>query len=337
MSSENIRLVQLLHPAEGRKIAIVNEPQLILLLAIQSVYHLALQALEKHVKLCDYIASLSQGEELHYDEVYSGKSDWKILPAFDHPENAFACLVSGTGLTHKSSAMNRQMMHHTETSQLTDSMKMYQWGVEGGRPAKDAIGTQPEWFYKGTGHILKAHAEALEVPVYGNDGGEEAEIAGIYLIDKAGNPRRIGFCTGNEFSDHVMEKKNYLYLAPSKLRNCAIGPEIVLTPDIEALEGRVDILRKDAVIWSKEIHSGEKNMAHSLANLEYHHFKYDIHRIPGQAHVHFFGADAFSFGEQIALQNGDLMRVQWENMGRALQNPLVIAAEKEKLVKILTV
>ncbi len=52
-------------------------------------------------------------------------------------------------------------------------------------------------------------------------------------------------------------------------------------------------------------------MAHSLANLEYHHFKYANHRVPGQAHVHFYGADAFSFGEDVRLQDGDRMEVRW--------------------------
>lgn len=335
MTSESIRLLQLYHPAEGRKVALVHDPKLVLLSSIQSVYQLALEALDKKIPLAEYILSLSQADELDYDQVYFRKSDWSIFPAFDHPENPYACLVSGTGLTHKNSALNRQMMHHTDDAQLTDSMQMYQWGVEGGHPAKDAIGTQPEWFYKGSGHILKAHAESLTVPPYANDGGEEAEIAGVYVIDREGNPRRIGFCTGNEFSDHVMEKKNYLYLAPSKLRHCALGPELVITPDFDALKGSVKILRKEEVIWSKEIHSGEKHMAHSLANLEYHHFKYAAHRIPGQAHVHFFGADAFSFGEQIALQTGDLMRIHWKNMGRPLQNPLVVHSEKEKLVKAI--
>ena len=47
-------------------------------------------------------------------------------------------------------------------------------------------------------------------------------------IDRKGHPVRIGFTTANEFSDHVMEKKNYLYLAPSKLRGCAIGPELLI-------------------------------------------------------------------------------------------------------------
>ncbi len=40
------------------------------------------------------------------------------------------------------------------------------------------IGTPPEWFYKGTGTILRAHGEPLDVPAYAEDGGEEGEIAG---------------------------------------------------------------------------------------------------------------------------------------------------------------
>jgi hypothetical protein len=32
------------------------------------------------------------------------------------------------------------------------------------------------------------------------------------------HPRRVGFALGNEFSDHTLEKKNYLYLAHSKGR-----------------------------------------------------------------------------------------------------------------------
>ncbi len=35
----------------------------------------------------------------------------ELLPSFDHPQNQAACIVSGTGLTHKNSALNRQMMH----------------------------------------------------------------------------------------------------------------------------------------------------------------------------------------------------------------------------------
>ena len=39
---------------------------------------------------------------------------------------------------------------------LTDSMKMFQMGLEGGRPEAGKIGAAPEWFYKGVGTILRA-------------------------------------------------------------------------------------------------------------------------------------------------------------------------------------
>ncbi|MEP7141753.1 MAG: AraD1 family protein [Ferruginibacter sp.] len=329
MSKENIRLVQVSHPQIGRSVALVQEPSLALLTATPSVYQLALDSIEKKDQIESLILSRLSGELLNYDAVYGGKDEWKLLPSFDHPQHS-ACIVSGTGLTHKNSALNRQMMHVAAEAKITDSMQMYQWGVEGGHPENGKVGVQPEWFYKGTGNILRGHGESLEIPCFGNDGGEEPEVAGVYIVDRDGKPWRVGLTTGNEFSDHTMEKKNYLYLAPSKLRNCAIGPELVLSAGFESVHGTVSILRDGHIIWSKDIRSGEKNMAHSLSNLEHHHFKYPGHRIPLQAHVHFFGADAFSFGDQLKLLDGDLMTIYWKELGRPLKNPLKVSDDIEK-------
>jgi hypothetical protein len=334
---ESIRLVQLSHPTAGRKLALVEEPGLRLLTSPASAYDLALEAIHTPIDLNSLIKKRLSGEVIDYSLVYEGGSDWSILPSFDCPQNQFACLVSGTGLTHKNSALNRQMMHTNETSALTDSMKMYQWGLEGGRPQKGSIGIQPEWFYKGTGHILRGHRAPLVVPAFGNDGGEEPELAVVYVTGRSGEVYRIGFTTGNEFSDHVMEKKNYLYLAPSKLRNCAIGPELVIDAEFDNVEGTVSVLRKEKTLWSAPVHTGEQHMAHSLENLEYHHFKYPDHRQPLQAHVHFLGADAFSFGAGIQLQDGDEMMVQWKGFGRALVNPISIAEKNETLLSIKSV
>lgn len=330
---ENIRLVQLHHPSIGRRIALVQEPVLVLLDNFTSAYDLVVKAIDSEEDIFSLIENNRTSDRLEYDPVYNGSSEWKILPSFDCPGINSNCLVSGTGLTHNSSALNRQVMHQTEAGTLTDSMKVYQWGVEGGRPGKGKIGVQPEWFYKGTGSILRGHGDALLVPNYGNDGGEEPEIAGVYIIDRNGQPIRIGFTTGNEFSDHVMEKKNYLYLAPSKLRTCSIGPELVLTEDFTELKGNVRVSRNGTELWSSVVHTGENHMAHSLENLEYHHFKYADHRQPLQAHVHFFGTGAFSFGAGIKLQTGDKMEVHWEDMGRPLVNTLEIETNKEELIK----
>ena len=333
---ENTRLVQITHPSGGRKVAVVAEPFLVLLKNVTSVYHLVLQALDSENNILSIIESNLSDEKIEYDAVYNGSNEWKLLPSYDNPDAASNCVVSGTGLTHHSSALNRNVMHQTEAGTLTDSMKVYQWGIEGGKPGKGKIGIQPEWFYKGTGSILKGHGDALTVPNFGNDGGEEPEIAGIYIIDKKCNPVRIGFTTANEFSDHVMEKKNYLYLAPSKLRSCSIGPELVLTTDFAALKGNVSVSRNGTALWSADVQSGENNMAHSLENLEYHHFKYADHRQPLQAHVHFFGTGAFSFGAGIRLETGDQMKVEWDGMGRSLINTIQIETGEESLIGVKT-
>jgi hypothetical protein len=78
-------------------------------------------------------------------------------------------------------------------------------------------------------------------------------------------------------------------------------------------------------------------MCHSLANIEHHHFKYESHRRPGDLHIHFFGADAFSFGDGVRLQDGDVMQVRFAGFGRALRNPLSRAQIPAKAVVVQAV
>ncbi len=141
-------------------------------------------------------------------------------------------------------------------------------GLEGGSLQKGNIGVQPEWFHKGNGSMLKAHGEPLEIPPFANDGGEEPEVAGVYLVDKNGEPWRIGFTTANEFSDHVMEKKNYLYLAPSKLRNCSIGPELIIDEEFLELKGTVKILR-NTLPWNRNRNDSLSGCCFYLFNLSH--------------------------------------------------------------------
>jgi len=325
-----MRLIQLIGP-DGRRVGLVEDAHINFLHRFTSIWTLAQAALQDAVPLQTKVDPT--GERLLYDSIYSGRGVWRILPAIDHPEEPARCLVSGTGLSHIRSAASRQAMH-AAGEQVTDSMRMYEWGVEGGRPEPGAVGTAPEWFFKGTGGVLRGHNQPLDVPLYAEDGGEEPEVAGIYLIDAAGQPRRVGMAAGNEFSDHVVEKKNYLYLAASKLRTCAIGPELVVNAEFGLVTGEVSIERAGAVLWRKSIRTGEQVMCHSLANLEHHHFKFEAHRRPGDVHVHFFGADAFSFGEGVRLENSDVMQVRWDGFGRPLRNPIRIAPREEKLITV---
>jgi hypothetical protein len=328
-----MRLIQLLGP-EGRRVGHVEESRIRLLRGHDSVYELAVVAAGSGTPLTGIVTEWLSPDLLDYDAIYAGASPWRILPPIDHPREPERCMVSGTGLSHTGSARNRQAMHAVQAAQMTDSMRMFQWGIAGGRPEPGEIGVSPEWFYKGTARALRAHGEPLDVPTYAEDGGEEPEVAGVYIIDSEGQPRRIGMTTGNEFSDHLFEKKNYLYLAASKLRTCAIGPELVVDPDFQHVAGEVAIERAGEVVWSKPVETGESVMCHSLANLEHHHFKFEAHRRPGDVHVHFFGADAFSFGDGVRLADGDVMKVQWAGFGRALRNPLRVLGGPDRLVTV---
>ncbi len=280
------------------------------------------------VSLQDAIRERLTSQNLDYDPIYSGQADWKLLSPIDHPIEPARCLVSGTGLTHLGSAKNRQAMHSASEAEMNDSMKIFKWGVEGGKPAPGKIGIAPEWFYKGNGSILRAPGEPLDVPPYAEDGGEEAEIAGIYFVSADGTPRRIGMTIGNEFSDHKFEKKNYLNLAGSKLRHCSLGPELVIDPKFDSVPGMVRILRRGSVLWSQEVLTGENEMCHSLANIEHHHFKFEGHRRSGDLHVHYFGACSLSFGAGVRLEDADVMEIAFAGFGRALRNSLrVLRAE----------
>jgi len=329
-------LVQLVDRDRSRRIALVDRDDLVLLRGAATVYALAQNAMASGTRLIDMVHQSAGGTRISYDAVYDGHSEYRLLASFDHPAEPACCVVSGTGLTHRASVDNRNAMH-SEKTQLTDSMRMYQWGVEGGRPNPGEIGVSPEWFYKGNGTIVRAHGEPLEVPAFAEDGGEESEIAGVYLIDAQGAPRRIGLTQGNEFSDHLFEKRNYLYLASSKLRECSIGPELVLDPDFGAVPGHARIHRGNAVIWEKEIRSGEANMCHTLENMEHHHFKFPLHRRPGDVHIHYFGASAFSFGDGLRLQQGDVMEVNYQGYGRPLRNPIEVIAGPPSLARVLPV
>lgn len=252
----------------------------------------------------------------------------RLLAPIDHADAAHL-LVSGTGLTHLGSAEGRDKMHRAAEAKatLTDSMKMFLMGVEGGKPTGEEAGVQPEWFYKGDGQIIAAPGEPLAMPSFAQDGGEEPEIAGVYLIDADGEPVRLGFTLGNEFSDHVTERGNYLWLAHSKLRAAALGPELLLGELPADVRGASRILRDGEVVWEKPFLSGEANMSHSLGNLEHHHFKYAGFRRPGDVHVHFFGTATLSFSDGFRTREGDVFEIEAKPFTLPVRNPLSRAAE----------
>jgi len=250
------------------------------------------------------------------------KNGWLLAP-LDHPTNVAHCLVTGTGLTHLGSTEARDQMHKQSTQvsekDKTDSQKMFEMGVKGGKPAPNTRGVQPEWFYKGTGVVLRGLNDFLDIPEFTEDGGEEPEVVGCYIISKDGTPYRIGFTVCNEWSDHQVEKVNYLWLAPSKLRMFAMGPELVLLKSFDSLRGTCKITRGKEVLYdSGTLYSGEEHMCHSLLNIEDHHFKYPQFRIPGDVHLHTYGTSKLSFPNRKLFQTGDKIEIEFEGMGPPL-------------------
>ena len=55
---------------------------------------------------------------------------------------------------------------------------------------------------------------------------------------------------------------------------------------------------------------------------------------PSDAHVYFFGADAFSFGDKVRLDDGDVMEIELAGFGRALRNPIRVERAKAELVAV---
>ncbi|MBC7235912.1 MAG: sugar transporter [Chloroflexi bacterium] len=335
-----MRLVQFQVPGWGRRVGLVKGDMVLDLTELEPtwtmVYNVFQAARGQGLTLDAAVERALEGRQpaqFSYKtlwEAYPGDVGGWLLPPLDHPDPAH-CFIGGTGLTHLGSTQARGQMHRGgDDSQAqgvppakpqTDSEKMFAMGLRGGKPAPGQRGIAPECFYKGSGVILRGHHEFLDIPPYAQDGGEEPEIVGCYIIGSDGVPYRLGFALGNEWSDHAMERVNYLWLAPSKLRTCAIGPELVTDEPFQDLRGRCRILRRREVLYdSGELLTGEANMSHSLANLEDHHFKHAQFRVAGDVHLYFFGTMKLSFGSRGPFEEGDVIEIDFPRMGRPLVN-----------------
>ena len=316
-----MRLIQYLTDSGARGVARIEGNRAIAVPGATRMIDLAKQAIAAQLSLDEAVQAEGDGAALDYRALLA---EGRVLSPVDHPDAAH-CLVTGTGLTHLGSADTRDKMHKKisgDVESLSDSMKMFRMGLEGGKPQLPGPGVQPEWFYKGDGSSVMAPGADLPLPDFALDGGEEPEVAGLYLVDSNGKPWRLGFALGNEYSDHVTERQNYLFLAHSKLRACAIGPELRTGALPDKLEGESRIVRKGGVLWRKPFLSGEGNMSHTIANLEYHHFKYKLFRRPGDLHVHFFGTATLSFGDGIRTEPGDVFEIEMAEFGAPLRNRL---------------
>jgi hypothetical protein len=330
-----MRLVQFKTKENSRAVGMVSQDGQVLhiLRDVLYLYELVLEADQRALGLAEMVRTRVTDQSIDYQQLYDEN---RLLLPLDHRDPAH-CIISGTGLDHLGSAQARNAMHtKLNSGELTDSMRMFKLGLEGGKPAAGQIGVQPEWFYKGDGDWVVAPGQPLERPVFALDGGEEPELVGLYVINRQGQVLRVGFAIGNEFSDHVLERQNYLYLAHSKLRNSSFGPELLVGDPPANIVGRSRLLRNGQELWAGEFLTGEANMTHTLANIEHHHFKYAHFRRAGDVHCHFYGTATLSFAAGITTQTGDVFEISAPEFGRPLRNPLVASQTADRLVKVRT-
>ena len=346
---EEMRVVQWEIPDVGRRVGVVDGEVVLDVTSIDEtldrVCTVFAQACRRGVSFERQLQEvLESGEPArgNYEELLNSRAGGGVPflhPPLDHPDPHYV-LVSGTGLTHTGGMESRNEMHSKDGGEgsegaaasgeepQTDSARMFAMGLADGKPGPGRRGAMPEWFYKGDGGTLRGHGGVVDLPAFGLDGGEEPELAGCYIVDPSGVPRRIGFALGIEWSDHETEKINYLYLAPSKLRTCAVGPELITDLEFADVGLECTVERAGEVIYeSGPLKSGEEWMCHSLANCEDHHFKYPQHRVPGDVHVHFFGTSKLSFSSRTwKYSEGDVVTVSAEGLSAPLRVRVAAAA-----------
>jgi hypothetical protein len=331
---DKVRLIQFADREGARRVGIVNGTNIQTLSQVATMRELALLAMRSGNGLERQAQLLNGNRQEDYAAILK---EQRILAPLDHEDPAH-CLVSGAGVTHLGSASTRDKMHrkvNSEEMARTDTMYMFEWGLEGGRPDAGKIGVQSEWFYKGDGDIVVAPGHPVPSPDFALDAGEEPELVGLYVIDDEGCPQRLGFAIGNEFSDHVMERRNYLYQAHSKLRHCSFGPELLVGTPPSHLVGMTRIRRNGRVIWEQEFLTGQDNMCHDIRNLEYHHFKYNQFLRAGDVHVYYMGAANLSFASGVRTQTGDSFEISIPDFGEPLVNGIEKVETKFGGVKTL--
>jgi hypothetical protein len=327
-------LVQFKNEQGARQVGVLEQNNIRVIEGYDTTYALAQAAIRQLVGL-EALATKAIGPVVQAFDAVAAAG--RLLPPLDHSDDAH-CYVTGTGLTHLGSADTRDAMHKKiggDVESLSDSMKMFRLGVEGGKPAVGQAGVQPEWFYKGDGSIVAASGQPLSMPDFALDGGEEPEVAGLYVIGDDGQPYRVGYAIGNEFSDHVTERQNYLYLAHSKLRACGVGPALLVGEAPAHIEGTSRIYDVEGKVrWEKAFFSGEQNMSHTIGNLEHHHFKYPLFKRPGDVHIHFFGTATLSVADNIVVKPGETFEIDAPQFGPALRNTLSVY--KTTIAKVKT-
>jgi len=168
-------------------------------------------------------------------------------------------------------------------------------------PERDA----PDWYYKGHGASLSSATTTLVRPYYGSGMTIEGEHVAVYLVDRAGRPRYIGYSLANDASDATLRHEKPSLAALSKLYSTPIARELVIHPLPASREITANIIRDGNVIWERAGLLGTDHMRFPLADLERLLFQHSHLLIPGMVFYVLLGAAISSSKDWIELTHGD--------------------------------
>ena len=127
-----MRLAQILDEAGKRALVVTARGESRLVKGARTTLELASQAIEAGVPLRRIVAERGVGKPV---DLAGALKEKRVLAPIDHKDPAHV-LVTGTGLTHLGSAEGRDAMHRSlaDPAALTDSMRMFKLGLDGGKP-----------------------------------------------------------------------------------------------------------------------------------------------------------------------------------------------------------
>ena len=320
-----MRLVQYVDAENRRAVAAETGDGYHRVAGTSSVHALALEAIGAGRGLAGLVTERIGPEPVDLEAL---EQAGKLLPPLDHPADPAHMLVTGTGLSHLGSAEGRDKMHRdlAEAATLTDSMRMFKLGLEGGKPGRGArTACSRNGSTRATARSWPGRVGHWRARPSRSTAARSRRSSGLYLIGPDGTAL-AGRLRARQRVLRPRHREAELSLPrPFQAAGVRIGPELLVGDLPRDLRGTSRIRRGGAVVWEKPFLSGEGNMCHTIENLERHHFKYPVFRRPGDVHAHFFGTSTLSFSDGFKTQPGDVFEIEMAQFGRPLRNALAVA------------
>ena len=289
-----MRLAQF-RDADGRRaVAVSHADGHRVLDEIETVYELVLAALEAGDSLSKTASSFQSARTVDLD---AAEREGRLLPPLEHPVPT-RCWVTGSE----------------------------------GATAPTADPAAASWFFRGSGSTLVAAGQPLPVPGFAPSGLPVPQLAGLYVIADDGVPCQVGWSLAHPIVDRALASGGGA--GHARLRATAIGPEILLGELPKVVPATTRILRGSKVVAEQSFDLGSGAMARGFADLARDHFRYGMHRRPGDVHVHCFGSGAAITSIDAATPD-QVFELACPPLGRPLRNRVATIDMATPAVRVL--